>query len=146
MLIDLKLKVFSMDREKVQLVTPVEPQSEERPLSPRLIYHWHIGMAASFLHRITGVAIFFSIPYGLWFLVQVSQGEESFVKAIQLLHQPVAQFSLFVLLLGLTYHFINGIRFILLDRSLGIDIASARKSAWFTLICSVILSAVIFFY
>jgi succinate dehydrogenase / fumarate reductase cytochrome b subunit len=135
-----------MDREKVQLVTPVEPRVGERPLSPRLIYHWHIGMAASLLHRLTGVAIFFSIPYGLWFLIRISQGENSFVKAIQLLHHPVAQFSQLVLLFGMIYHLINGIRYIFLDKSLGVDIATARKSAWLTLIFSFILSAGIFFY
>ena len=63
---------------KDRLVPPVEQSDIERPLSPRLIYHWHIGMAASFLHRITGVAIFLSIPFGLWFLIQISHGEDAF--------------------------------------------------------------------
>ena len=135
-----------MDREKVQLVTPVEPRLGESPLSPRLIYHWHIGMIASFLHRITGVAIFLSIPFGTWFLIQTSHGEETFNRALEFLDHPFVSVVLFALLLGLIYHLINGLRYLLLDRSLGIDIAIARKSAWFTLILSFILSVVIFLY
>jgi succinate dehydrogenase / fumarate reductase cytochrome b subunit len=124
----------------------VEPTDGDDPLSPRLTYHWHIGMTASFLHRITGVAIFLSIPFGIWFLIQISHGEETFNRALEFLDHPFVSVVLFALLLGLIYHLINGLRYLLLDRNLGIDIAIARKSAWFTLIVSIILSVVIFSY
>ncbi len=131
---------------KDRLVPPVEPTDGDRPLSPRLIYRWHIGMAASFFHRITGVSIFLSIPFGLWFLIQISHGEKTFNRALEYLDHPFAGFVLFALLFALMYHLINGLRFLLLDRSLGINIAIARKSAWFTLILSFVLSIVIFLY
>lgn len=131
---------------KDRLVPPVEPSDIEGPLSPRLTYHWHIGMIASFLHRITGVAIFLSIPFGIWFLIQISHGEETFNRALEFLDHPFVSVVLFALLLGLIYHLINGLRYLLLDRSFGIDIAIARKSAWFTLILSFILSIIIFLY
>ena len=85
---------------KDRLVPPVEPSDIEEPLSPRLIYHWHIGMAASFLHRITGVAIFLSIPFGLWFLIQISHGEETFNRALEILNHPFVSVVLFALLLA----------------------------------------------
>ncbi len=131
---------------KDRLVPPVEPTDGDRPLSPRLIYRWHIGMTASFLHRITGVAIFLSIPFGIWFLIQISHGENAFNRALEILNHPFVSVVLFAPLLGLIYHLINGLRYLLLDRSLGIDIAIARKSAWFTVILSFILTVVIFLY
>ncbi len=48
-----------------------------RPLSPHIqIYHWHLTMAMSIAHRVTGVALYFGTILLAWWLLAFGEGVE----------------------------------------------------------------------
>ena len=85
----------------------------------------------SILHRVSGVGLFLCLPLILaLFQWSLSDGGFECVQAV--VANPIGK-----------HHFCAGIRFLLLDWHIGIDLPSARKSAGLVLIVSLTLTAVI---
>lgn len=106
------------------------PKIPKRPLSPRLsIYRWQPAMIASIAHRASGVVLFLFVPLYLWLLHGMTSSPEGFDSAFQWLHSGLGKFSLWVVGTALIYHFINGIRFLVLDAGFGETREIMRSSA-----------------
>ncbi len=71
---------------------------EDRPVSPFLtVWRWHITMAASILHRVTGVALYGGVVlFALW-LMAVAAGPEAYRFVGDQLAQPLGQIALYLL-------------------------------------------------
>ena len=93
----------------------------------------------------TGIALFLFLPFCLCVLIHFSKGEESFTKAINVLNHPFSSLVLLSILFSTVYHLINGLRFVLIDKNIGVEIKAAKASALATLALSLILTLVIFF-
>lgn len=104
-------------------------QVNKAPLSPRLIYHWHVGMLASIAHRISGVFLLLCIPLYVYFLYSVSASPERFQEVYLFLHSGIGRMLLWLVSVALTYHFFNGIRFLCLDIGWGESHAVMRHTA-----------------
>lgn len=87
----------------------------------------------SFLHRVSGVLLFFAIPIALYLLQLSLQSEASFNKAQSLLNHPVAMILQIFVMSALFYHLFAGIRFLLMDVDIGYDKQIARRSSWLVL-------------
>ena len=69
----------------------------------------------SILHRISGVVLFGAFFYFLYLLQIALPSPEGFEQARTLLTNPLHQFVLFGSLAALAYHFVLGIKHLLLD-------------------------------
>ncbi len=87
----------------------------------------------SILHRISGVAIFLSLPFWLYFLSESLQGPLQFAKAQQSLASHWGVFIVFVSLLAVIYHLIAGVRHLLMDFGYGETLPTARYTAYLVL-------------
>ncbi|MFO1012932.1 MAG: succinate dehydrogenase, cytochrome b556 subunit [Caulobacteraceae bacterium] len=114
--------------------TPVR----ERPLSPHTtIWRWHIQtMAASILHRITGLGLYVGALLLAGWAVALASGPEAYAGYMGLLASPLGRIVLFGLTVCLFYHTINGIRHLVWDTGAALDIKSADASGWLSLILS----------
>ena len=104
----------------------------------------------SILHRVSGVLMFALMPFIIWMFDTSISSEISFGRftsafSVGMLGLPGFIWKLVALAIIWAYlhHFCAGIRFLLLDWHIGIDLPSARKSAGLVLIVSLTLTAVI---
>lgn len=80
-------------------------------------------------HRLTGLVLFLALPIGLYLFERSLQGPEEFAAVLAFLGAPVATAIMLLLLWMLLLHFCAGIRFLLIDVDLGVDLPAARRSA-----------------
>lgn len=83
----------------------------------------------SILHRISGAALFLVLPWLLFLLDNSLMSPERYDRVQQHLNHPLAQLVVLGLVWAYAHHFCAGIRHLLLDLHLGIDLQSARASA-----------------
>lgn len=92
----------------------------------------------SFAHRVTGVILFLAIPFAVYLLDLSVSSEQSFAEVHEILDRPSMIFVQILLLWSLAHHFFAGIRFLLIDADIGVDLKSARIGAWLVLIAEVL--------
>lgn len=97
----------------------------------------------SILHRVSGVGLFFSLWALLWLFDLSLTSEISFAKFSNAVGFPIVKLILLGLIWSYLHHFCAGIRFLLLDMHIGIDKASARKSAGTVLAVSLPLTVLV---
>ncbi|MEC5388175.1 succinate dehydrogenase, cytochrome b556 subunit [Uliginosibacterium sp. H3] len=102
----------------------------------------------SILHRISGVGLFLCLPLLLW-LFGASLGSREELDAFytvfnfSLLGLPIVKLVLLGLLWSFLHHFCAGIRFLLLDMHVGVELPAARMSSVIVLVVSLTLTAAI---
>lgn len=94
----------------------------------------------SILHRLSGVVLFFFIPFVLWGIHLSLLSEESFAQVHAFFIQPFMKFILWGMLSAFFYHFIAGIRHLLMDFHLADSLKGGRITAYITFILAALLS------
>lgn len=93
----------------------------------------------SILHRLSGVLLF----VGVWFLLYALDlsltSEASFAELKELFSSGVVKFIIWVLLSGLIYHFVAGIKHLLMDVGIGEGKESGKAGAVVTIVVSAVL-------
>ncbi len=90
--------------------------TDSRPKSPHLqVWKWHATMAASIMHRATGVALYFGAFLIAAWLVSTAVGPDAYKVVETLMFSLFGQLVLFGFTLAIFYHFANGIRHLLWD-------------------------------
>ncbi len=107
--------------------------ASERPVEIAPTSYLPVTAVASITHRITGVALFAGTAYLLYLLDLALGSEAGFARAAGLIEEGLGKFALWITLAALAYHFIAGLRHLLLDFHVGDSLAGARRSAWTTL-------------
>lgn len=97
----------------------------------------------SILHRISGFFIFFLIPLLLWMLQESLGSKEQFQLLQNKFREPIVLLILWLFLSAIGYHFVAGIRHLLIDVHLGESKEKARQSAWLTLFISLVFSGLL---
>ncbi len=95
---------------------------------------------ASILHRISGLVLFIFLPVMLFILGKSLQSEEVFVQTKTMLASPYYKLALWAFSTAMIYHVLAGIRHLLMDMGLGEHLETARHSAIFVIVLSVILT------
>lgn len=109
-----------------------------RPLSPHLqVYRWQWTMALSILHRATGIALSVGALYLVCWLVAVASGPAAYDSIQSFNASIVGQVLLFGWTFSLFYHLCNGIRHLVWDAGLGLDLKSSYASALAVIVASV---------
>lgn len=111
---------------------------ENRPVSPFLtVWRWHITMAASILHRVTGVALYGgAVLFAIWLMI-IAAGPESYAPVGTLLGSPVGQIALYLLVASFAFHLANGIRHLVWDSGAGFKPSDADLTAWFAILFAI---------
>jgi succinate dehydrogenase / fumarate reductase, cytochrome b subunit len=98
----------------------------------------------SILHRISGALLFFPFVAWLLYLLDTSlQSEQGFqyVKA-EYLALPVVKLGLLLFIWSYCHHFCAGIRYLLLDLDMGVDLRTARITSWIVILAGLALTAI----
>lgn len=93
----------------------------------------------SILHRISGVCIFVAFPFLLWALSVSLHSEQGFLLVKALLTSGFVSFLLFLVLAGIIYHIIAGIRHLFMDLGYFEGLSCARACARLVLIAAIII-------
>jgi succinate dehydrogenase / fumarate reductase cytochrome b subunit len=114
--------------------------NDKRPRNLNLFtIRFPIPAIVSILHRISGFVLFLLIPFALWGLNLSLSSPDEFDNIHALLSTPFAKFLIWVSLAAFIYHFVAGIRHLLMDIHIGEELKSGRLSAVLTLIISILL-------
>ena len=111
------------------------PGLRPRPKSPSVelnggIWRWHLTMAASILHRVTGVGLYLgALLFMLWTLALAS-GADGYATFTGLIGSIPGKAVMFSLTVCVFYHLSNGVRHLFWDAGFGFDPKSATGSAW----------------
>ena len=124
--------------------------SQKRPTSPHLqIYKWNISSLTSIMHRLTGVALYFSIVAIIWYIIyyayQINLTEtsgESCDCAFKDILQNIFTFAAIFITFSLYYHFCNGVRHLFWDIGKGFELKDAKRNGYLVVFSSLALTVV----
>lgn len=112
-----------------------------RPLSPHLsIYRPQLTSMTSILTRITGNALLISSLLVIWWFLAAATSETYFAFADGVLTSWFGDIVMTLSALGLWYHTLAGLRHLIWDNGIGLDIPTAEKMGWACIGGSVILT------
>jgi succinate dehydrogenase cytochrome b subunit len=113
--------------------------NHQRPKNLNLFtIRFPIPAIASILHRLSGFILFLLIPLMLWALQSSLTSMQHFDHIHEILMTPSLKFIIWCCLSAFIYHFIAGIRHLLMDVHIGEELKSGRITAILTIIISVL--------
>src|SRR5690606_12816791 len=104
-------------------------QTDNRPLSPFMHYRRGWTGSPSILHRITGVVLSVGSIFLVYWLVALASGPDAYATAQALFGSIIGKIVLFGFTFALFYHFCNGIRHLIWDAGVGLELETALRSA-----------------
>jgi len=112
---------------------------------PAILFEIRLPVPAwvSILHRVSGTLLFFPFAAWLLYLLDTSLASEQGFARVKdhYLQLPVVKLALIVFVWAYAHHFCAGIRFLLLDLNMGIELAPARRSATAVIVVGLLLTA-----
>ena len=95
----------------------------------------------SILHRISGVLLFVAaIPLALWGLDASLRSPEAYAAFATAMSHPVAKLVALALLWSYVHHLFAGVRHLLLDVHVGIDLVAARRSGAAVIVLALVVT------
>ena len=117
-----------------------------RPLSPHLeIYRPQLNSITSILTRITGNALLVASLMIVWWFMAAATSAEYFAYVDGIMTHWVFDIILFLSVWGLWYHTLAGIRHVIWDNGMMLDLTNAEALGWMVIIGSVVLTFVTVF-
>ena len=96
----------------------------------------------SFAHRVSGVLMFLAIPFFAWLLHLSVVSEAGYGQVASVLQLPLIKLGLLLLAWSVYHHLFAGIRYLLIDVDIGVDLISARTSAVIVFISGLVAAAI----
>jgi succinate dehydrogenase / fumarate reductase cytochrome b subunit len=113
---------------------------KRRPINLNLFtIQFPLPAIASILHRISGIILFLAIPLMLWVLHASLATQEGYDGIHEAFTTPCSKFIIWCLLSAFIYHFVAGIRHLLLDINVGVNLKSGKMSALITILIAAVL-------
>src|ERR1700712_2841440 len=92
------------------------PALRPRPLSPHLqVWRWHITMATSILHRVTGCAMYVGALVLVGWAVSLASGPDAYVAYTGLMGSLLGKLVMIGFTLCVFFHMANGVRHLVWD-------------------------------
>lgn len=104
-----------------------------------LEFSWPITAVVSIMHRVAGVGIFAGIFFLLYALDKSLVSEEGFREVLALLELPLVKLIAWLIVSAVIYHFVAGIKHLLLDLGIAETLEGSILAARTTLLLSAIL-------
>lgn len=128
-------------------MTGIKSMQEKRPINLNFFtIQFPITAIVSLLHRLSGILIALFIPGLLWLLQSSLDSRQQWDSLAVFFENPWLKVLVGFVFLGLIYHWVSGIRHLLMDMDLGDTKAGGRKGACYVLFGTFILSVVWFWY
>ncbi len=107
---------FSLNAPSGASVTVVKTVKSQRPVNLDITtIKLPLPAYVSITHRISGLAIFFGIAFLIWGLGMSLESEESFNALKECMSGFVPKLIIWAILAGFIYHFVAGVRHLLMD-------------------------------
>ena len=121
------------------------PVDKPRPVYLNLLaIRQPVPAVVSILHRASGAALFLiGLPLALWTLQASLASPEGYQRVAGFFAQPLVKVVLIGLVWAYLHHLIAGLRHLLADIHIGLELASARQSAAVTLVLGILLTLAI---
>jgi succinate dehydrogenase / fumarate reductase, cytochrome b subunit len=133
------------NRSITHMATANRPVVKPRPVYLNLLaIRQPIPAVVSILHRISGALLFLvGVPLGLWALQASLLSAEGYQRVASVFAHPLAKLVLLGLIWSYLHHLIAGVRHLLADIHIGLELKGARQSAAVSLVLGVLLTAAI---
>ena len=102
-------------------------------------FKWPLTALVSISHRIAGVVLFVGIGFALWALQMSLESEAGYSRLVSMMASPVGMFIVWGLLAALAWHFVAGIKHLLMDTGVGETLEGGLFSAKVVILVGVIL-------
>lgn len=99
-----------------------------------------ITAIVSILHRTSGVVLFFATAVLLWMLDSSLASPEGFAKVKECLTSFGGKLVVWLMLVGLAYHAVAGIRHLFMDSGIGESLEGGRLGAKLVVVFAVVLA------
>jgi len=114
----------------------------KRPLSPHIsIYRTEINMVTSILNRITGAGMMLAAVLIVWWLLAAATSEIYFDFVNGILTSWLGLIVMFGSLWALWFHFLGGLRHLVMDFGYGYELKSVDFWGWAIVVLSFVLTA-----
>ncbi len=98
------------------------PTLRPRPLSPHLgVWRWHVTMAASILHRASGVSLYVGALILAGWAAAMAEGPRAYQAYTEALASIPGRVVLFGLTVSVFYHMASGLRYLAMDFGQGFE-------------------------
>jgi succinate dehydrogenase / fumarate reductase, cytochrome b subunit len=112
---------------------------KQRPINLNfLTLRFPITAWVSIAHRLSGVLLIFLIPFLLWSLQESLASPERFQDLTQLFKKPLFKIVIWLFLCAFLYHWLAGIRHMLLELHLGESRVGGKRGAVFLIWVAII--------
>jgi len=105
------------------------PGVRPRPLSPFMIWRWHVTMVASILHRAAGVALYVGALILAGWAFALASGPDAYAAYKGLLGSIPGKVVLFGVTVAVFFHLANGVRHLAWDLGQGFQPKTANATA-----------------
>lgn len=120
--------------------------TDKRPMSPHVqVWKWHLTMAGSILHRMTGVANYVGAFVVVAWLFATAAGPDLYEPLSAVTGSIWGQLVLFGFTLSISYHLLNGVRHLFLDSGAGFAPKFASFTSALVLVFAIALAVAIWF-
>ena len=106
-----------------------------------LSFKWPITAIGSITHRVAGVVLFIGVAFMLYALDLSLSSEQGFISLKEMMVSPLGKLITWGMLSALGYHFVAGIKHLLMDMGLAETLESAQFAAKTTIFFSAALIA-----
>lgn len=116
----------------------------KRPISPHLdIYGWQISMFTSTMHRITGIGLAIGSIYVAVWLCAAAWGPGTYAAVNGIAEAWYGQVLMVCWTLAVFFHLCNGIRHLLWDTGVGLELDTARTTGYTVIGVTIVLTAIV---
>ena len=113
----------------------------ERPINLKLLaFRFPLPALASIAHRITGLMLFVGMAFLLYAWDLALQSPEGLAHAKALIAEPLGKFIAWGILSLIGYHFIAGIKHLVMDFGIGETLQGGRVGAQLSIFLGVVLA------
>ena len=121
------------------------PKSSQRPVFLNLLrIHMPMTALASIAHRLAGLLLALLIPVVLYLFDLSLRDQVGFDQAIQWLRLDHVRLLLVIPIWALLHHLLAGLRYLLIDVGIGIELDTARHSARLVTLGALLLAVLVY--
>lgn len=117
--------------------------ASKRPLSPHLqVYRPQLTSILSITHRGTGIFLALGALYLVCWLLAIASGPEAYASVSAFSASIVGRLLLLGWTFSLFYHLANGIRHLVWDAGIGLDLKTTYMSGWLVVVGAAVLTVI----
>jgi succinate dehydrogenase / fumarate reductase, cytochrome b subunit len=105
------------------------PEFRNIHVSQIVRYRMPAAAMVSIMHRISGALLFLALPLLLWMFDQSLISEDTFDRMAMGVSGWLVKLVLLVLIWAFLHHLVAGVRYLVLDLHVGLDLEQSRRNA-----------------